>query len=480
MPYNRMYNELLPPENETMSDLTRTLIGIQMRREEKARQAKLDALFEERQRQMMQMAQDEQQAKAADILASIAAAGDRPKEQLPPVQMPVSAPSTPSDMAAFDLMGTPGTTEPNAAKSAQEVKTAATQPIVAPEVSTPTPINRFQFGGRTIEQPLFDRGETMARQAESIRAAKLASGGVELTPELIASMPEGPLRDVLQMFAGSIQEPPNLSSTLAAQVRNESNVGAPPKTENIGGRLKGWNPTTKRFDVDYGPAGDPDKPAKIPADNPPKTETIGGRLMGWNPATKKFDIDYGAAGRAVTVTSGQMAQNRTSALQAMGKPADTTGDTMWALTNRIFTTSAPKGGMAGVRAKVGGIGDKVGAATGYSPDPQMYKSQVRGFIPLFARAVGHTGVLTEMDVQRTEALFPQFGESKEMAQRKMTRLNAIMAGKEPMPDGVFEPREGHWPPNFEASPAKGGGVGDSQSDEWEEVAPGIKRRKRAQ
>ena len=60
MPYNRMYNELLPPENETMSDLTRTLIGIQMRREEKARQAKLDALFEERQRQMMQMAQDEQ------------------------------------------------------------------------------------------------------------------------------------------------------------------------------------------------------------------------------------------------------------------------------------------------------------------------------------------------------------------------------------------------------------------------------------
>jgi len=26
-----------------------------------------------------------------------------------------------------------------------------------------------------------------------------------------------------------------------------------------------------------------------------------------------------------------------------------------------------------------------------------------------------------------------------------------MAGKEPMPDGVFEPREGHWPPSFETS-----------------------------
>jgi len=83
MPYNRMYNELLPPENETMSDLTRTLIGIQMRREEKQRQAKLDALFEERQRQMMQMAQDEQALKIAEIQQRATAA--TPEAQLPTV-----------------------------------------------------------------------------------------------------------------------------------------------------------------------------------------------------------------------------------------------------------------------------------------------------------------------------------------------------------------------------------------------------------
>jgi hypothetical protein len=54
---------------------------------------------------------------------------------------------------------------------------------------------------------------------------------------------------------------------------------APPKTENIGGRLKGYNAKTGMFDIDYGPAG-----------NPKTGETTGGAYKAVYDKTKKEDV----------------------------------------------------------------------------------------------------------------------------------------------------------------------------------------------
>lgn len=76
---------------------------------------------------------------------------------------------------------------------------------------------------------------------------------------------------------------------------------------------------------------------------------------------------------------------------------------------------------------------------------EMYTSQKEGFIPLLARAVGHTGVLTEPDVKRTERLLPvltgPYADSREVAIRKLDRLQRIMMGDEEMPPGIWRDAE---------------------------------------
>ena len=180
---NRMLNGIYPPEPESMSDLTRTLIGIQMRREEKARQAKLDALFEERQRQMMQMAQDEQQAKAADILASIAAVGNRPQidKQVATAGLtdtPSPAPMVQPAMSPEKQMLQNSTGEPTPPMPPEQADLPMTDPQGVPssipltvKEQSPTPTHEFQFGGMTIKRPLYDRGEMIARSDEASQRA---------------------------------------------------------------------------------------------------------------------------------------------------------------------------------------------------------------------------------------------------------------------------------------------------------------------
>jgi hypothetical protein len=482
MPYNRRYSDPIPYDDEGGGPTTRliqSLIGIQDRKTQRARQAEMDRIAEEdRQRQIK--AEDEDRAlKFAEIQYRIAAEQNRPKETVDKtvattsLKAPEPQPAmTPEEQALQDNTGE-ATVAPNLQDTLPDQPQGVPDELpltIKEEIASPIPTQRLTMGGQTLERQMPDRGETQARADEDFKRRLMQEGQLAEARDVDVQIPNDPKYGAL---AGM-----RLPKTVASFVLREAMKPVDPfaNYKGVGGGYleKGEDGRVSFRDTTPPTSG-------TAAGDPPKTETIGGRLMGWNPKTQKFDIDYGAAGRAVTVTSGQMAQNRTSALQAMGKPTDTEGDTIWALTNRIFTKSAPSGGMAGVRAKASGLGDVVGSATGYSPDPQMYSSQIRGFVPIFARSVGHSGVLTELDVKRTEALFPRFGESKEMAQRKMARLNAIMSGKESVPAGVFEPREGHWPPVFEGSASSGGGVGsgvDPSTEEWEEVAPGVRRRKK--
>jgi hypothetical protein len=84
-----------------------------------------------------------------------------------------------------------------------------------------------------------------------------------------------------------------------------------------------------------------------------------------------------------------------------------------------------------------------------------------GFTPLVARALGHTGVLTEQDVQSVRALFPRPEDSKSLRDRKVSRLKGLMLQMPGMDPNAF---------GVTSSPESGA--------EWMNVG-GVKVRKKA-
>ena len=95
--------------------------------------------------------------------------------------------------------------------------------------------------------------------------------------------------------------------------------------------------------------------------------------------------------------------------------------------------------LQGVLAKASGAVEKAKAQVNYNDDVAEYESIVQGYTPLIARAVGHTGVLTEADVQSVRKLFPSPGDSKSLRDRKIARLesifSALQGGGAPAPAG---------------------------------------------
>jgi hypothetical protein len=87
----------------------------------------------------------------------------------------------------------------------------------------------------------------------------------------------------------------------------------------------------------------------------------------------------------------------------------------------------------GLEARARGAKLAAQAAAGYVPSLRTYKKGVRGFVPLMARALGHVGVLTELDVERSEELFPTEFDTREEKAQKVDLLNDIMAGNAPLP-----------------------------------------------
>jgi len=92
----------------------------------------------------------------------------------------------------------------------------------------------------------------------------------------------------------------------------------------------------------------------------------------------------------------------------------------------------PEGWM---EANATGLGRQVGAMTQANPVANRYKASIRGFVPLMARALGHVGVLTELDVERTEDLFSGLGATAETDRISDEMLRKIMSGEVPFQFG---------------------------------------------
>lgn len=84
----------------------------------------------------------------------------------------------------------------------------------------------------------------------------------------------------------------------------------------------------------------------------------------------------------------------------------------------------------GVYAKLAGGAEKLKAKANLDDDVAEYEALVSGFTPLIARSLGHTGVLTQQDVDSVKAIFPRPGDSKSLRDRKVNRLLAIVSDLE--------------------------------------------------
>jgi hypothetical protein len=100
--------------------------------------------------------------------------------------------------------------------------------------------------------------------------------------------------------------------------------------------------------------------------------------------------------------------------------------------------------------RIGGTVRSAAGAMNLDDAVAEYESLIAGFTPIVARAVGHTGVLTEQDVQSVRALFPKPGDSASLAHSKLARVRKLMAqiqpetgtGAGPLESGPSEQRGG--------------------------------------
>jgi len=97
---------------------------------------------------------------------------------------------------------------------------------------------------------------------------------------------------------------------------------------------------------------------------------------------------------------------------------------------------------SGLIAKMRGEAEKIAAQANYDDDVAEYQSIISMWTPMVARALGHTGVLTEMDVQSVKDGFPKPGDSKSLRDRKIARLKSILSDIESTERDPTAPKTG--------------------------------------
>lgn len=123
-----------------------------------------------------------------------------------------------------------------------------------------------------------------------------------------------------------------------------------------------------------------------------------------------------------------------------GRPkVDAIMDQIEVLSGRINT------GGAGIGTTLSGLARKGRGMLNLDNDAAEYESLVKGMIPMVARAVGHTGVLTQQDVDSVRALFPSIRDNRELAQNKLNRVRALIGSGGGAPSRAIDTSGGGTP-----------------------------------
>lgn len=155
-----------------------------------------------------------------------------------------------------------------------------------------------------------------------------------------------------------------------------------------------------------------------------------------------------------------------------GKPVGVTPTAAERMDSRKFSKAAPVldgikelseriNTLNGVIASAAGMAEKQKAKINLNDDVAEYEALVSGFTPMIARALGHTGVLTQQDVDSVKALFPRPEDSKSLRDRKINRMKSIIGQLEGV-EGITPPADAsgaveRWERGPDGKPRKVGG-----------------------
>jgi len=144
-------------------------------------------------------------------------------------------------------------------------------------------------------------------------------------------------------------------------------------------------------------------------------EQVGGKGYIFNPATGEIRAANDPANPGQQLV-GQTADMRNQAFSR--QRAVPILQNIAALADRIDTAQ-------GLVAKFAGTAQGIAAKAQMDDDVNLYNSLIDSFTPIVARALGHTGVLTEQDVQSARKILPALGESKSLKDRKIETAGAL-------------------------------------------------------
>lgn len=135
-------------------------------------------------------------------------------------------------------------------------------------------------------------------------------------------------------------------------------------------------------------------------------------------------------GREIAVQEGNLQERRKDAAKPPAAAGGKTGPDVGAIIGKIEALSKNiNTGEGGIGSVVKGAARSAAAKGGYDNDVAQYEALVEGMIPMVARAVGHTGVLTQQDVDSVRKLFPTTKDNKALAESKLKTVKELIAGK---------------------------------------------------
>ena len=304
-----------------------------------------------------------------------------------------------------EVLRTPGVMDPDQrmdARKAQEVAHAKGYTEIVDDILSLAQEHNAAINRGMREQTLFDQGQTDRRQATNKMEVQRKIG------ESIAGRGGEPISPAdRQMYQGMALQ---AGVTLPAGV-------LPEPEEEVSMVVKGPNGRPTRVLV---PKSQLRQGLGVEQYERPPQESPGPQpSYSW-----AIDPKTGKAVRATDaeIRAGGMGQPETAFMRNMdaGKGRATPLlESVVELADRINVNQ-------GLYAKMAGGAAKVAAKANYDDDVAEYQAMVTAFTPLWARALGHVGILTQVDVDSAREALPKPGDSKTLMQRKIARIEKIL------------------------------------------------------
>jgi hypothetical protein len=257
-------------------------------------------------------------------------------------------------------------------------------------------------------------GGSIRTQAPNLASANVGMGALRLPPDVQqvtdeSYAQEAPALPVRPSWGGTAQQQQQ-AATAAAQERQRAS-----QEQQLGETNRRADTTLERLGAQAEEAA---RHNRVMENKPSGSSTV--VVQG---AEGPMWADKGGGARPILGPDGKPLGGRLSATERMDarkfSKAEPVMKAVSELSEKINTGQ-------GAIAKITGGVARAAAQVNLNDDVAEYQSLVAGFTPLVARALGHTGVLTQQDVDSTREVFPKPGDSKSLRDRKIKRIMSLL------------------------------------------------------